>query len=258
MKAVTDTKYYDEIARKIQFCAGSYSRSSYKPSELAEGVLTVSSYQYEDGHYYGYIEGEEIGWNDGYGVGYGEGEAQGLVDGNVQGREAQYDEFWDNYQKNGEKGYYVRAFQGSRWTDITFNPKYDILASNLQACFHSNSQITRIPVLVDVSTSSNMSQAFYGCSALTQLRLKVSEDTPFASNTFQACYALTDLSLEGTVGQSLDLSDCSQLSETTLANIVDNLATVSVATTLTLHAAAKKKLTDSQKAIIEEKGWSLA
>ena len=45
------------------------------------------------------------------------------------GKQAQYDEFWDDFQQNGEQRKYMRAFQGSCWTDKTFNPKYDIIST---------------------------------------------------------------------------------------------------------------------------------
>jgi hypothetical protein len=42
------------------------------------------------------------------------------------GKKSQYDEFWDNYQQNGNRSDYLQAFAGRGWDDDTFNPKYDI------------------------------------------------------------------------------------------------------------------------------------
>ena len=44
------------------------------------------------------------------------------------GVKSEYDRFWDNYQKNGEPMSYAMAF-GSKWDDITFKPKYPIIAT---------------------------------------------------------------------------------------------------------------------------------
>lgn len=42
------------------------------------------------------------------------------------GKNAQYDEFWDAYQENGNRTNYRFAFAGCGWTADNFKPKYDI------------------------------------------------------------------------------------------------------------------------------------
>lgn len=180
------------------------------------------------------------------------------------GKKAQYDEFWDDYQKNGAKTNYTRAFEGALWTDKTFNPKYDIIASAFQACFHSNANITRIPVLVDISEASIVSQGFYGCSSLEELSLKISKNTPFAGSEFQACTELTNLNIEGELGvNKFDVHWSTKLTHDSLMLIVNALKDYSADTsgttyTITLGPTNLAKLTDEEKAIATQKGWSLA
>lgn len=77
MKAVTDTKYYDEIAYTI----GIYgSGNQLKPSQMAGAI---------DGIVH---DAEQRCERNGYQYGYAQGEAQGLIDGNAQGRQALEDE----------------------------------------------------------------------------------------------------------------------------------------------------------------------
>lgn len=43
------------------------------------------------------------------------------------GKKSEYDAFWDNYQDNGNRIEYGRAFSGAGWNNTTFKPKYDII-----------------------------------------------------------------------------------------------------------------------------------
>lgn len=178
------------------------------------------------------------------------------------GKQTRYDEFWDDYQSNGERRIYTRAFQGSCWTDKTFNPKYDIIATSAQATFHTNVNITRIPVLVDVSESTVVSQLFYGCSNLAELNLKTSENTPWITGGFQACVELSTLNIEGVIGTNgFDVHWSAKLTHESLMSIINALKDYSgsgMAYTVTLGTTNLAKLTDEEKAIATQKGWTLA
>ena len=199
MKVVTDISHYEAIAQAIQ---DNHNMSfTYTPSEMAGGVYSVAEYKYSSGY------------ND------------GLEAGVVQGRQAEYDEFWDDMQSNGAVKSYMRCFQGNLWTDNTFNPKYNIVTTNLQATFYNNSKITRIPVLVDISGVTNStytSQSFYACSSLQKLSLKIAETTPWNSNTFNGLTALKEIAIEGTIGQqNFDLRWSVRLSKDSLLSILN-------------------------------------
>lgn len=77
-----------------------------------------------------------------------------------------------------------------------------------------------------------------------------------ATNTF-ACDNLIEIRfVSETIKISLDFSRCSKLSAQSIQSIIDGLATVTTAQTLTLNSAIV--LTDAQKASITAKGWTLA
>lgn len=90
---------------------------------------------YMEGEEYGYTAGYEYGWDDGYSqgheTGYAEGWEFGLEDGKSQGYDegyqTHYDEFWDVFQQNGNRQYYLRAFAGYGWNSQNFYPKYDLI-----------------------------------------------------------------------------------------------------------------------------------
>ncbi len=76
--------------------------------------------------------------------------------------------------------------------------------------------------------------------------------------TFNNCNNLRKISF---VAESIKWSvkfTSAVLSDESIQSIIDGLATVETAQTLTLHADVKAKLTDEQKATITNKNWNLA
>lgn len=61
-----------------------------------------------------------------------------------------------------------------------------------------------------------------------------------------------------TIKSSIAFSVASKLSDESIQSIIDGIAQVTTAQTITFHAAVKAKLTEEQIATINEKGWTLA
>ena len=80
---------------------------------------------------------------------------------------------------------------------------------------------------------TNVSNMFYYCSSLEEFRIKAN-----------------------TLAISMSFIHCPALSERTIESIINGLATVDTAQTLTLNKNII--LTDEQKATINAKGWTLA
>ena len=108
---------------------------------------------------------------------------------------------------------------------------------------------------------------FYGCGSLTSATIGgYWEHLSVADNMFYGCSSLTDFSGLRNVRLSLNLSPCSSLTQTSLLNTIDGLYDFtgnglnpgSSQGTLTLGATNINKLTDEQKAIATNKGWTLA
>lgn len=94
------------------------------------------------------------------------------------GKKAQYDEFWDEFQQNGNRTDYYMAFAGlshTCWNEKTFNPKYTIRPNQLQYIFYNKNLPDVYPVLkrngitIDVSSVYNGRYGFQDAALTTRL-----------------------------------------------------------------------------------------
>ena len=229
MKAVTDTKYYDEIAYNI----GIYGKSGLKPSEMAEEVVRIA----RDRENYG----EE------------------------RGREAEQTAFWEAFQNHGEpvQYFFYRLFHGSNWTDEVYNPIYPLDASVGSygfslTFFSSYITNTKVPMMAE---GLKMNSCFKWSHVKTIPLLVVNEATTDLNNAFVAAYYLENITIEGTVAMNIAFPDSSKLTSAIVDSIIGALKQLTPddgAKTLTLHSTVKNKLTATQIATIQTKGWTLA
>jgi hypothetical protein len=76
---------------------------------------------------------------------------------------------------------------------------------------------------------------------------------------FLGATSLKNLTIEGEfIGNNFNVSDCTLLTHESLMSIINHLGTVTTAKTVTLGSTNLAKLTDAEKAIATEKGWTLA
>lgn len=194
--------------------------------------------------------GYQGGYEDGYGFGMRDGYEGGL-------NQAEYN-FWNTYQQNGERANYANAFYGAGWTDENYNPIYLIKPTSCNSMYNISS-ITDTKVPIDLTVVGTNSQAFAWATRLVTINeVKFAADVPVASNCFDGCSRLQNITVTGELGCNMKFGDCTQLSYDSLMNIISHLAVVSTTKTLTLGAANLIKLTDAEKAIATGKGWTLA
>lgn len=100
---------------------------------------------------------------------------------------------------------------------------------------------------------------FYGCSSLTSLTFPddFGGNARFSS-AFSGCVNLENVVGGIRYGKSINFSDCTKLTHDSLVNIITALSNTSIANTLTLGATNLAKLTDEEKKIATDKGWTLA
>ena len=123
---------------------------------------------------------------------------------------------------------------------------------NMIGMFYGCLSLTTIPQL-DTSNISNTSRMFAGCRVLTTVpALDVSNVTE-TFNMFEGCTNLKSI-LMTNIGANLDISASTQFERTDLVTILNNLKTVTSATTLTMGATNLAKLTEEDKAIATNKG----
>lgn len=218
------------------------------------------------------------------------GFALGLIsNGKAQGKDDS-DIFWDKYQNKGNREDYSTAFGGVGWNNQTFKPKYDIQTTNAYMMFRNTAIegdlveiLENLDVKIDFSKATNTAYAFNGAKKITRIgvfdltgsttttkgdntfmnctslirieKIVVNDTTNFSANFLRGCSALEYVGFEGAIANSLAITDSPSLSVECVQGIIDHLATVTTAQTLTLHADVV--LSDEQKTQISNKGWTL-
>jgi hypothetical protein len=106
-------------------------------------------------------------------------------------------------------------------------------------------------------SASTLNGTYRDSTKLVEIKLVVHENLKY-TNTFSNCPALTTLIIEGTIGQNgFDVSSCTKLSHDSLMSIINALKSGVSGLTVTLGSANLAKLTDAEKAIATQKGWTL-
>lgn len=203
------------------------------------------------------------------------GELTEKIDGVFEaGKNAEYDKFWDTFQKNGTRRDYSYAFRYDSWTDDTFSPKYDIDFGNgrydnslafyqsaildIVACLEKNNvkiitsqaptldgtfqamKSSTLPV-IDMSSCTNATLAFYNTNlkklSITNLR----EDCKL-DRTFNWNMNLEEFNITGIIGQNgLDISQSGKLSKASWMNIMAKLSPFTTGLSITGSLASVKK-----------------
>ena len=204
-------------------------------------------------------------------IGYS-GTPQGILDGFEYAKKIARE--WDDTQT-----YLFRKFYEDK--KLVFFPLVDTSkADNMGWMFYSCSHLMEISD-IDTSNATDMSLMFYGCSSLTTIpKLDMSKvksmDRMFGNcssiitipeldvsnvtnlgGMFQYCSSLKSILMTG-MKVSFRIADSTQFEESDLVTILNNLATVTSTQTLTMGATNLAKLTDEEKAIATNKGWTLA
>ena len=216
------------------------------------------------------------------------------IDVNVEvSGDSHYDAFWDVFQQNGGRADYRYSFSGQGWTDETFKPKYNIVATeaermfvrsgiaNLKACLES------CGVTLDLSKATNTANIFAYCYSLTTLpkidlsssttnngtfdgdykiktidELVVSEKTPFSSGSFNNCTALENMIVTGTIGQNnFNVKWSTKLSKASIESIINALSSTTSGLSVTISKTAKEAaFTDAEwSALIATKSnWTIS
>lgn len=221
--------------------------------------------------------------------------SKGKREGKQEEYDRFWDSYQQNGERT-EYSYAFRNPSGVQqvWTADTFDPKYSMSPQNLQHAFaywtdgkvdfgalftdrglefdtsncvsflqtwQDASGIVRMPV-IDTSKATNISYAFAMKNLVTfdkfippKTKLQYGIKT-----AFNGCYALENIVVEGDILQDINFSHSSKLTHDSLMSILGALVNNTEGTTLTctLGAANLAKLTDGEKAIATEKGWTLA
>lgn len=192
----------------------------------------------------------------------------GKAQGETIGRKSQYDEFWDGFMDKGNRTQLQYAF--AFWSDDIFYPKYDLIVTNGVGVFSTckivnlKQRLIDCGVVLDTSGTTNFSQMFAYSTNLTyapeidarsattmsnlytnnqrmveveKIILSDSGNTTFA-DAFRQCYALESITIEGVIGNGINLQWSTKLSKASITSIINALSTTTSGLTATFSKTA--------------------
>ena len=198
-----------------------------KLTKIAENMINV------------FERGKTEGYNEGYEAGKAEVTDGGYDEGFEAGKQAEYTAFWDEFFEQGYRKIFFGAFFGHSWSEKNMRPNRDMICEgSISNIFRENRfrgsikqrfaelgirfntsgattssydctssvYVTEFPDF-DFTSITNANNTFAGCVKLESQVITVSDKTAF-SNTFRNCTSLANLTVNGTVGKSIDLSQC--------------------------------------------------
>jgi len=201
------------------------------------------------------------------------------------GKTAEYERFWDNFFSTftGQNG-----FSGTGWNNETFKPDRVIkpltanmlfyqskiegdltematidfsIADSFSNCF-ANSSFTKIGV-IDTRNATNLTQAFASSTLVTIEELILSDEPKQQANiyTFNTTRNLENIKISGKIAVGeWNFSYSTKLTNDSLMSIINALYDYSgtgTTHTCTFGATNLAKLTDAEKAVATQKGWTL-
>ena len=134
--------------------------------------------------------------------------------------------------------------------------------TNMSTMFSGCKNLTNIPQL-DTSKVTDMSYMFENCSFLNSIPKLDATSLTNTSSMFGSSWSslnnFTDFGGLTNLKVNLNLSPCPKLTHDSLMNVINEASDVTASPkTLTLGSTNLNKLTDEEKAIATNKGWTLA
>ena len=152
--------------------------------------------------------------------------------------------------------YYLFASYKGTSVDDLIQPSDTENVTNISSMFSYCDNITTIPQL-NTSKVTSIDAIFYNCVGLTTIPALDVSKVKYATNSFAGCTNLKSILMTG-MKVSFDISASIKFERADLLIILNNLATVTSTKTLTMGSRNLAKLTDEDKAIATNKGWTLA
>ena len=149
-------------------------------------------------------------------------------------------------------------FEGYKGTSVDdlIQPDDTENVTAMNNMFSNCSNLTTIPLL-NTSNVTTMHNMFFNCGKLTTVPALNVSNVIGMNNMFYYCTNLKSI-LMTNIGADLNISASTKFERSDLLVILNNLKTVTSSKTLTMGADNLAKLTDEDKLIATNKGWTLA
>ena len=134
-------------------------------------------------------------------------------------------------------------------------------ATNLYYCFDHCESLASLTLPAGFGQAAILiPYCFQNCSALTSLHLPTGfgQNSTSNGNCFSNCKALTTITGNPNFKATVDISPCIKLTHDSLMVVINGLQTVTTAQTIKLGTTNLAKLTDEEKKVATDKGWTLA
>jgi surface protein len=128
--------------------------------------------------------------------------------------------------------------------------------TSMSSMFSTCYSLQTIPQ-IDTSKVTNMGYMFSSCYSLQTIPQLDTSNVTDMSSIFNGCYLFIKLDITN-MKVSFKLTNSIMLSQSELVKILNNLATITTTQTLTLGSTNLNKLTEEEKAIAQNKNWTLA
>lgn len=127
--------------------------------------------------------------------------------------------------------------------------------TDMSSMFYGCSELQAIPQFI-TSNVTGMTSMFDGCSKLETIPLLDTSNVTNMSNMFWGCSKLTNIGGFQGLKINIDLSDSSLITRESMLNIFNTIGEASK--TITISQNVADRLTDEDKAIATNKGWTIS
>lgn len=178
------------------------------------------------------------------------------------GKNAEYDRFWDCFLLPFSGGAFAYTFADKGWNNETLNIPLKYLPLKPTSTNYSfrGCAATIIPSM-DFNNCENLNYTYaYARSATTIGTVILRADgTNVFTSSFYYCEALVDITFEGVINSNIAFTQSSNLSSKSVDNITEHLADLTgiSAKNITFNKSVVAKLTDTQRAAIQNKNWDI-
>ena len=134
-------------------------------------------------------------------------------------------------------------------------------ATNVVGCFRGCASLVSLVLPAGFGqATTNVGSCFSGCLSLVSLVLPTGfgQAATNVGSCFGGCMSLADITGNPNFKASLNLSECTKLTHDSLMVVINGLQTVTTTQKLMLGSTNLAKLTDEEKKVATDKGWTLA